>query len=157
MMFKTHLVFGLFSALLTFNYFSDLNKYLFILIALISAIFLDIDEDNSFIGRRTKPLSNIINTIFKHRGFIHSLLFISIVSLIIWSFFNNYYIPFLIGALSHLFLDSLTPMGVRILYPLKFRTRFIFKTAGFFDYLFFLGVLIALIMLNFPLLSLITT
>ena len=156
-MFKTHAIFGLFLALLTFNLFPNLNKFLFILIALISAIFLDIDEEDSFIGRRTKPLSNITNLIFKHRGFIHSFLFISLISIIIWSFYGNYYIPFLMGTTSHLFLDSLTPMGVRILYPLKFRTRFIFKTAGFFDYLFFLGILIALIVLNFPFLSLITT
>ena len=156
-MFKTHFIFGLFLALLTFNYFPDLNKFLFILIALTSAIFLDIDEENSFIGRRTRPLSNIINIIFKHRGFIHSLLFISLISILIWTFYENYYIPFLIGTLSHLFLDSLTVSGVRLFYPLKFRTRFIFKTSGFFDYLFFLGILIALIMLNFPLLSQIIT
>ncbi len=149
-MFKTHLIFGLFLALLTFNYFSGLNKYLFILITLISAIFLDIDEENSFIGRRTRPLSNIINIIFKHRGFIHSLLFILIVSLITWSFFNNYYIPFLIGASSHLFLDSLTPSGIRILYPLNLRIRGFFKTSGIIDHLLLLFMIILLFILKFP-------
>ena len=140
-MFKTHAIFGLFLALLTFNYF-NLNRYLFISITFISAIALDIDEENSYIGYRTKPLSNIINIIFKHRGFIHSFLFISILSFIIWLYFGNYFIPFLIGTISHLFLDSLTPMGIKAFYPFNFKIRGIFKTSGLIDHLLFFGIII---------------
>ena len=147
MMFKTHLAFGILLALLTFNYFDNINKYLFVLITVVSAIFLDIDEENSFIGRRTKPLSSLINTMFKHRGFIHSFLFISIISILIWFFSGNYYIPFLIGTLGHLFLDSLTVAGVRILYPLKFRTRFVFKTGSIFDLSLFLIIILGILVL----------
>tara|TARA_Y100000034_G_scaffold118335_1_gene158886 strand:- start:386 stop:868 length:483 start_codon:yes stop_codon:yes gene_type:complete len=152
-MFKTHAIFGLFLALLTFNYFQELNIYLFTLITVFSAILLDIDEKHSKIGYKTRPLSNIIQFIFKHRGFIHSIFFIAIISFLINTFFGNYYIPFLIGSGSHILLDALTPRGIRLFYPFQFKMSFFFKTRGIVDQSLFFILTASVLLIKFPVLK----
>ena len=136
MMFKTHLLFALLISLLIFNYF-NLNQILFILILIISAIIPDIDHSRSWIGRKFKPLSLIVNFIFGHRKLIHSLFFVILISFLIKIFSNNYYIPFFIGYLSHLFLDSLTKQGIMLFYPFKFRVKGFLQTNGIVEKVFF--------------------
>ena len=142
MMFKTHLLFALFISLLILNYF-NLNPLIFILILVFSAILPDIDHSKSWIGRKIKILSWPINFIFGHRKLIHSLFFILIIGILIRIFFNNYYIPFVIGYLSHLFLDTLTKQGVYLFYPFKLRINGFIKTNGIIEkmFLMFLGLI----------------
>jgi len=135
MMFKTHLLFGLFVSLLLFSHF-DLNPLIFILVLVFCSILPDIDHSKSWIGRRFKIISWIINFIFGHRKLIHSLFFALALSLVIKIFFNNYYIPFAFGYLSHLFLDGLTKQGIYLFYPLKFRIRGFIKTNGIIEKIF---------------------
>ncbi len=139
-MFKTHLFFALFISFLFLNYF---NLNYFILVLVFSAVFPDIDHGKSWIGRKVKPLSFIINFIFGHRKFIHSLFFALILSFILKIFFNNYYIPFLIGFLSHLVLDILTKQGVYLFYPFKFRIHGFIKTNGIFERVFLVFLVVA--------------
>ncbi|MBS3133994.1 metal-dependent hydrolase [Candidatus Woesearchaeota archaeon] len=142
MMFKTHAAFGLLIAISTFYYFSNINKFLFIFVVFVSSVFLDIDEKHSNISHKLKPLSTIISFIFKHRGFVHSLLFIILFSATIFIFLGNYYIPFIIGALSHLFLDALTPAGIKLFYPFNIKIHGFFRTGSFFDYILFFLILV---------------
>ena len=140
MMFKTHLFFALFISLLIFEYF-NLNPLLFILILVFSASLPDIDHSKSFIGRKVKILSFLINFIFGHRKLIHSLFFVLIITLII-RIFSNYYLAFFIGYVSHLFLDLLTKQGLRIFYPFKFKVHGFIKTNGLIEKLFLLFLII---------------
>ena len=142
-MFRIHLLFSLLLSLILFKYF-NLNYIIFILVFAFSGILPDIDHSKSFIGRKFKILSLIINFIFGHRKLFHSLFFALIIAFIIKLFFNNYYIPFFFGYISHIILDGLTIQGVYPLYPLKFRLNWIVKTNGIIERLF----LILLIIIN---------
>ena len=82
------------------------------------SIFPDIDERKSKIGRKNKTLSTMINFIFGHRGFFHSI-YIPLILYFIFYYINNEIgIAILAGYFSHLFMDGLTKNGIRPLYPL---------------------------------------
>ena len=102
------------------------------LIGGISSLLPDIDEPTSKVGRRAKILSVPINKMFKHRGLFHTPIFalglFIIMSCVMFSISKtiNFVYPlcFLIGYLSHLFLDTFTPSGIMWLYPFyKKRSR----------------------------------
>tara|TARA_Y100000310_G_scaffold89680_1_gene86793 strand:+ start:220 stop:678 length:459 start_codon:yes stop_codon:yes gene_type:complete len=117
-MYYTHLAFGLFISLLSLDFFDINNKLIFILVAIIFSIFPDIDERKSKIGKKYKKTSAIINFIFGHRGFFHSIY----IPLILYAFFyyanSEIAIAVLVGYFSHLFMDALTKHGIRPLAPL---------------------------------------
>jgi inner membrane protein len=55
----------------------------------------------------------------QHRTITHSLLFIAIVCLLVWRFKGKRTAyALLLGFASHLMLDTITPMGVPLLWPL---------------------------------------
>ena len=101
----------------------------------IGSLFPDIDHPKSYLGKRFPFISKKINSIFHHRGFTHSLLFIyslilvfmliSIFLKIFYSyiyFYINIYIfsiefGFILGCISHIFFDMFNPSGVSLLYP----------------------------------------
>lgn len=96
--------------------------------AVIGSLFPDIDHQNSYLGKRVKPISFLVRLAFGHRGVTHApavllaltggLLFISRM-LGGGPMFTALLIGFLAGALSHVLLDALTPAGVPLLYPFK--------------------------------------
>ena len=53
-----------------------------------------------------------------------------------------YFVPFLVGGLAHLFLDSLTLQGINFLYPWQFHVKGFIQTGGFLE-----GVLFILFLL----------
>ena len=143
MLARTHLVFALLIGLLTFKYF-NLNPILFIVITSLTSFLPDIDHPKSKIGRKIKILSYPINFIFGHRGFFHSIFVALVLSFAIWYFFGNYYIPFLIGFVSHLIGDALTVQGVNFIYPLKeLRVKGFITTGGLLENVLFFALLIA--------------
>ena len=146
-MLKTHLLFALFLSLILHPYF-DFKIIPFILILVLSATLPDIDHCKSWIGKKVFPLSYIINFIFGHRKLIHSLFFVLVLSLLINLLYGDYYIPFLIGYLSHLFLDSLTRQGINLFYPLKPKANGFIKTNGVIENMF-LGFLLIINLLYF--------
>lgn len=93
----------------------------------------DIDEPNSKIGRKAKPISYLIHNTVGHRGMMHTpliALFLTIILLVL----KDAYLPallqkyitlgilgFILGFLSHLFIDSLTKGGIAWLWPLSNR------------------------------------
>ena len=137
-------MFSLLVSLLIFKYFS-LNPYLFILVLVLAGSLPDIDHAKSKIGRKLFFISFFVNLFFGHRKLIHSIIFATGLSLLIKILFEEYWIPFYIGYLSHLFLDILTKQGLYIFYPSNFKLNGFIKTNGLFEKVF----LFILIILNF--------
>lgn len=131
MRFKTHFAFAFFiSLLLKFG-------FVLILITLFSALLPDIDHPKSHLNKRFK-ITKIFSFLFRHRGLIHSLLFCLIISGIIYFLKKELAFAFLIGFLSHLFLDALTPEGINPLYPLKSKIAGPIKTSSLTESVLFL-------------------
>lgn len=142
MLLRTHLAFGLLVGLLSLNYLNVPNTYLFIIMVCFASALPDIDESDSRIGRKIKPLSWFIEKTFGHRNVFHSVFPLIILFLLFFYFlrWNAAGIAFLIGYSSHLFLDTFTYMGVGFLYPIyKGRITGFIKTGGVIeDILFFI-------------------
>ena len=142
-MYYTHLAFGFLIALLSLNLFDIKNKLIFLLIAVFFSIFPDIDERKSRIGKKYKKTSAIINFIFGHRGFLHTI-FVPLSLYFVFYYINNEIgIAILIGYFSHLFADALTKNGIKPFYPLINRkiNGFI-KTNSIMEKIFFLIIIL---------------
>jgi inner membrane protein len=90
-------------------------------LAALGALLPDIDHPKSWVGRRVRPLSTCIGAVLGHRGATHSLLALAGCG---WLLFHDgtpraIAAPVLIGYLSHLAGDLLTPRGLRLAWPLK--------------------------------------
>lgn len=90
-------------------------------LAMAGALLPDIDHPKSWVGRRLRPLSTMIAAVLGHRGATHSLLAVVGCG---WLLFHGGYsraivAPILVGYLSHLAGDLLTPRGLRLAWPLK--------------------------------------
>lgn len=138
MLFWTHLLGGIFGGLL-FLHLAE-NKIAFFFVCLIASLFPDIDSYNSKLGRN--GFSRTLTAFTKHRGFIHSFLFMGLFYFIIDRFWPTLGLAFLIGYSIHLLLDSLTYRGVRLFWPFKFRLRFRVKSGGLFEGVVFIVLLI---------------
>ncbi|MDH2065703.1 metal-dependent hydrolase [Pantoea sp. GD03673] len=98
--------------------------------ALLTCLLPDIDHPKSLLGQRLSWLSHPIARAFGHRGFTHSLL---AVAAGLWLFQINLPqsspIPpdvlqgLTLGYLSHILADMLTPAGVPLLWPCRWRFR----------------------------------
>jgi inner membrane protein len=81
----------------------------------------DIDHPKSWVGRRTRPISTAIAATFSHRGVTHSA--IAVIGLTMLLLHAGYrrggVTALIIGYLSHLAADMLTPQGLRLAWPLR--------------------------------------
>ena len=141
-MFKTHLMISFLIGLLTFKFFS-INKFVFITIVVLAGIIPDIDIPTSKIGRKTWPISKLLNLIYGHRGLIHSIF---IPLLVLWVFFyfdwTEYGLAIFIGYIGHLIGDALSWEGIKFLHPVsRFRLRGFIKVGGFLEYILFIMLL----------------
>lgn len=122
---KTHVIVGLCASIYIHNKYhldikNDLELLLFYTTVSLSSVLPDIDKRTSWIGRRVKILSYIIENIFGHRGAFHSLLFTLLFSYIVFCYTStNITLAFIVGYSSHLLVDLFTPMGVPLFYPFK--------------------------------------
>ncbi|AIA71218.1 metal-dependent hydrolase [Pectobacterium atrosepticum] len=98
--------------------------------ALLTALLPDIDHPKSVLGQRLKWLSAPIARLFGHRGFTHSLLAIVAGIFFIqtrlppdWPIPTDAYHAMIVGYLSHILADMLTPSGVPLLWPCRWRFR----------------------------------
>lgn len=140
MMFKTHLVFGFLIALLALKFLEVSNKYFFIAMVLFASVIPDLDIRKSKVSRKTWPFSRILNFLFKHRGFIHSIW----PPILIFLVFNKSILgfAFFIGYFSHLIIDGLTKEGIALFQPVfKIKLRGFIKTNSFFENVFFILIL----------------
>ncbi len=96
---------------------------------LLTCLLPDIDHPHSFLGQRLKWLSLPIARMFGHRGFTHSLLAIMGGIMLFTLQVTPGLIPLdafhgmIIGYLSHIIADMLTPAGVPLLWPCRWRFR----------------------------------
>ena len=144
MMFLTHASVGLFIGLLILKLASlPVNETVFLVLLVLGSIFPDIDNTKSVLGRRIKPLSML----FKHRGFFHSILPAVIIGIIIFLITSNSYYTaaYIVGFLSHLLIDSLTPGGINFFWPSKLKLKGKLVTGSVFDW----ALLVIFIILDF--------
>ncbi len=144
MLLKTHVLVGLFFALL---FLPSENRLLFVGIVLIACIIPDIDSRFSKIGK--KKTFRILQVFVKHRGIIHSFTFLLVVSAIFWFIYPWVVLPFVLGFGSHLLIDGFTKQGIRPFYPFKFRIRGIIRTGKRFEIFVFVIFLIGDLVLIF--------
>lgn len=90
-------------------------------LAVAGSLLPDIDHPKSWVGRRLRPVSTITAAVLGHRGATHSLLAVAGCG---WLLFHDgtpraIVAPLLVGYLSHLAGDLLTPRGLRLAWPLK--------------------------------------
>ena len=98
----------------------------------LGSLLPDIDMKGSTISRSNKLISFFTRLLFTHRGFTHSPLALLIVAVISFTAAkvigagNGIWIAagFSIGYASHILLDSLNPIGVPLLYPIKRKFSF---------------------------------
>jgi len=153
-MYYTHLAFGLLASLMSIEFFNINNRLIFILIALFFSIFPDIDETKSKMGKKYRLTSKVINSVFGHRGFFHSIY----MPLSLYAVFYNVNvevgIAILVGYLSHLLMDAITKHGIRPLYPIvnkkingfvktnSLLEKILFLIILFFDFYLMLSILL---------------
>lgn len=116
------------------------------------ALLPDIDEPESFIGRRTRVVSDLINLIFGHRGITHTLIFVVISSLLfscLGSKIGQSEIGLYcsLGVFLHVLEDSFSNGGVEWLNPvsdIKYRVP-LYTTGSIVEYLIGFVALIFLV------------
>lgn len=114
-----------------------------IILAGLGGLLPDIDCSSSLLGQKVGFISNL----FEHRSFTHSLLFALIcLPVNIW---------LSLGVVSHIFLDMMTPGGVRLFFPFRNKTRFPLarfnRTNSLFEkliQLFLVGITVVLSFIN---------
>lgn len=97
--------------------------------ASIGAILPDVDTRTSTISKKHKVGSFFIRLFLTHRGFTHSLLAYSLLSVILFTLSlilpiplgmdNAMIVGIMVGYGSHILLDALNPKGVPLFYPYK--------------------------------------
>ena len=90
-------------------------------LAVFGALLPDIDHPQSWVGRRTRPVSTALAAALGHRGITHSALaVVFLVVLLLHGGFRQASVTALaVGYLSHLAADMLTPRGLRLAWPLR--------------------------------------
>ncbi len=93
----------------------------YLAVAVAGALLPDIDHPNSWLGRRSRPLSTVLAAMLGHRGITHSLIAVAgLLALLSRAGFRRSLVAALcVGYLSHLAADMLTPRGLRLAWPLR--------------------------------------
>ncbi|ANU27319.1 metal-dependent hydrolase [Planococcus versutus] len=122
---KTHIIGGI-TASLAFAQVTNYEPVILVGASIIGAIIPDICHGGSKIGRTLPMLSKVINGLFGHRTFTHSLLFLVLISFIMDAFISVEAISagVLVGMASHIVLDMATKRGVKFFFPFKWTVRF---------------------------------
>jgi len=87
-------------------------------------------------------IGSIISYLFKHRGIFHSIFMGLGLFVLFIVFWNSYYaFAILIGYGSHLFGDIITPMGLKLFYPLSdFKIRGPIRVGGLGEWVILFGM-----------------
>ena len=130
---KTHIMGGVASCTAA-AYFYGYDPVFMTASGVIGALIPDICHTKSKIGRRLPILSAVISSVFGHRTFTHSLLFLLITAFAAHLYFTNQSILFglMAGMASHLLLDAGTVNGIKLFFPsaIKVRLPLYIKTGG---------------------------
>jgi len=146
MLIRTHFIVALFFALFLLNYGE--NKILFVTVVLIASVLPDIDSRFSSVGSKWyfRPLQFFV----KHRGIMHSLTFLILISGILYFSLQILWLPFFIGYGLHLFLDLITIAGIEPVYPFGRKFSGTIKTGGIIElFIFSIFVFLDIVMIMF--------
>lgn len=103
--------------------------------AVLGSLFPDIDHQQSYISHKVPVASLAASTVFKHRGFLHSPVFILLAGILLTAgsrtmlsgsqllLTNQFIAGFLPGMMSHIILDTFNKQGIPWLWPYKKRFR----------------------------------
>ncbi|MGP4040103.1 metal-dependent hydrolase [Gracilibacillus sp. D59] len=140
---KTHIMGGI-AATTALTTSTGYDPAWFIFAGAIGGIIPDICHGGSKIGRKFPLLSKLINTLFGHRTFTHSLLFLLLIGFLLSMMTSNASLiaGIIVGIISHLLLDAATKQGIKLLYPVNITVRFPFttKTGGTVENIVLLGL-----------------
>lgn len=104
-------------------------------IGAIAALLPDIDHPQSLLGRRLWPVAWTINQVMGHRGALHSLAALLLVSAAASVMLPDWWIVIAAGYASHLAADALTVSGVPLLWPIRARIRLLgIRTGGIIEH-----------------------
>ncbi|MFD1413671.1 metal-dependent hydrolase [Oceanobacillus jeddahense] len=125
---KTHIMAGITATTAIVAITDAYQPEWFIAAGAVGGLLPDICHSGSKIGRRFPAISKVVNTIFGHRTFTHSLLFLVLVAFVLSKFVSNPSITMgiLVGMVTHFILDAFTKQGIKLLYPAKVTIRFPF-------------------------------
>ncbi|MED0661267.1 metal-dependent hydrolase [Bacillus smithii] len=151
---KTHIVGGLAAGALYLNLRGAVgHEALFFGSLALGALIPDIDHTGSLIGRKVPLIDNIISTVFGHRSFTHSLLFLVLAFFLFQqtSWPKDIELGILMGMFSHMVLDMLTKQGVKFLWPLNIEIGIPFgiRTGGAIEQGFFTVLVVYLCYVGF--------
>lgn len=121
---KTHITGGI-AASLAFAQITNYEPVILLIGGVAGALIPDICHGSSKIGRALPVLSKLINTIFGHRTFTHSVLFLFLAAMLFQAILPNEALTagILVGMISHIVLDMATKRGVKLLFPLPITVR----------------------------------
>ncbi|MEJ1976922.1 MAG: metal-dependent hydrolase [Acetobacteraceae bacterium] len=90
-------------------------------LAVAGSLLPDVDHPQSWIGRRSRPVSTAIASVLGHRGVTHSALAVlGLAALLVHAgHWRGGVSAVAVGYLSHLAADMLTPRGLRLAWPLR--------------------------------------
>lgn len=96
------------------------------------ALLPDIDHPRSWVGRRTSVISRPLAALIGHRGFTHSFAAVVACGMALhWQGVGRTAVdPVVVGYLSHLGADLLTPSGLPLAWPLRRRFAIPLCTTG---------------------------
>jgi len=119
MLVKTHIVIGLAVALYFLPHVN--NKLVFFPVVLIATLLPNIGHAFPFLGK--KSVFRPAQTIFKHRGIIHSFTLAIALSIIIALSYPVIALPFFLGYSFHLLADAYTSEGIKPYWPFKWKSQ----------------------------------
>ena len=122
---NTHIVGGI-TASLAFAQFSNDNPLVLVGAGVIGALLPDICHRGSKIGRTFPLIAKLVTTVFGHRSFTHSLLFLISMMVLLHMLipYRAISIGIIIGMASHIILDMCTKKGVKLFFPATVSIRF---------------------------------
>lgn len=137
---KTHIIGGI-AAGLAFAQITNYEPVILLGAGAVGAVIPDICHGGSKIGRAFPLASKIINGLFGHRTFTHSLVFLLMAAYLFQTFLPNAALAagLLVGMGSHLLLDMATKNGIKLFFPFNFTVRFpvTTKTGGSAEHIIF--------------------
>ena len=119
MQYYTHLAFFGIIALPLLNILPIENTLIFLTAGCLFALFPDIDQSNSKVGKHIKP----IGFFMKHRGIMHTIWIPLAFAALSFPFSPDIAFALFLGYTSHLVADAFTKEGVRFIYPIKVRAK----------------------------------
>jgi len=126
MQLKTHLAITVFAIILFFPIVN--NPVLFAIVALFATFIPDMDTPFTKIGN--KKISKVAQVFTSHRGFIHSLTFCLLISILLAVFIPILAFSFFLGFSLHLLADSFTKMGITPFWPYSRKAQGVLNTGG---------------------------